>query len=344
MNRNEGLRMTEKEDLTGQRFGRLQILAQNMPHFWKCQCDCGRIIILRDTLLTSHFFTSCGCSRADSRKKDITGMRSGMVVALEPTEEKRRGVILWKCRCDCGKEFMTEGYKISGGYIGSCGCTRNLHQIKDLTGQRFGRLTAIQRLDKKIGTSYAWLCRCDCGKLTEVSTNALAQGGTKSCGCGKVDALKKNAKGLAGQRFGRLVTIEPTDKRMGGSVVWRCHCDCGGEALVSYNSLTSGNTKSCGCLTKEHEGPPTYMHYIEGTCVEMLERKGLRSDNTSGYTGVVAHRGKWRAQITFRGKNYTIGTYTRIEDAAAARKEAEDRIFGEFLEWYYETYPEDIPR
>lgn len=267
---------------------------------------------------------------------DITGMRSGMVVALKPTEEKRRGATLWLCRCDCGKEFFTEGYKISGGVIKSCGCLRGRHRMKDITGQRFGRLTALRRLNKKIGTSYAWLCRCDCGRLTEVSANALLKGGTKSCGCKKTDALRRQTVNITGLHFGRLTALEPTDERSGGSVVWKCRCDCGKETMVSYNSLVSGNTKSCGCLSKEHESPGTYMHYIDGTCIEMLERKGLRSDNTSGYTGVVAYRGRWRAQITFKGKNYNLGTYDRIEDAASVRKEAEGQIFGEFLEWYYE--------
>lgn len=302
---------------------------------WNCRCDCGNTIALRDTLLFNKFFNSCGCARGDNRKKDITGVRSGMVVALEPTEQKRRGVVLWNCRCDCGKEFTTEGYKISGGGIGSCGCTRSFRQIKDLTGKRFGRLTALRRLDKKIGTCYAWLCQCDCGKLTEVSTNALLKGGTKSCGCGKKEVLHKRAENITAQRFGRLVALEPTKERSSGSVVWKCQCDCGRETTVSYNCLVSGNTKSCGCLPKEHESPTIYMHYIDGTCVEALERKGLRSDNTSGYTGVMAHRGKWKAQITFKGKTYQLGTYTKIEDAAAARKKAEEEIFGEFLDWYY---------
>lgn len=271
-------------------------------------------------------------------KKDLTGIRSGKLVALEQTEEKRRGVILWKCRCDCGREFLAEGYKISKGMIGSCGCARNLHQIKDLSGQKFGKLTALQRLNKKLGTSYAWLCRCDCGRLTEVSTNALLQGKTKSCGCGKIEGLKKLAKDIRGKRFGRLTALEPTEQRFGGSVVWRCQCDCGKEADVAYNSLVSGNTKSCGCLLKEHQSPAEYMHYIDGTCIELLERKGLRRDNTSGCTGVTFCHGKWKAQINFKGKAYYLGIYTKIEDAIAVRKEAEEQIFGQFIEWYYANH------
>jgi len=272
------------------------------------------------------------------RSKDISGMRSGKVVAIEPTAQRRRNTVLWKCRCDCGKEFLTEGYKVSSGVIKSCGCVRGEKQIKDLTGRKFGKLTAMHRLDKKIGTSYAWLCLCECGNQTEVSANALLCGGTKSCGCSKAEALKRKAVDITGKRFGKLVAINPTAQRINNSVVWHCRCDCGNEIDLPYQRLSSGNTKSCGCLLTENENLAKYMHYIDGTCIENLEFKGLRKNNTSGYTGVIAYRGKWKAQITFKNKRYNLGTYDNFEDAVAVRKEAEERIFGKFLDWYYETY------
>ena len=48
-------------------------------------------------------------------------------------------------------------------------------------------------------------------------------------------------KNLAGQRFGKLVVLSPTEKRMdNGSIVWRCQCDCGNTAEVSARRLTRG--------------------------------------------------------------------------------------------------------
>lgn len=54
----------------------------------------------------------------------------------------------------------------------------------DLTGSRFGRLVALRRITP-VGdpTGIRWLCECDCGNMCEVSTNALRQGMTRSCGC-----------------------------------------------------------------------------------------------------------------------------------------------------------------
>lgn len=56
-------------------------------------------------------------------------------------------------------------------------------QVKDITGQRFGRLIAIKRQYGKGKTKNKWYCLCDCGKETETTQNSLSAGHTTSCGC-----------------------------------------------------------------------------------------------------------------------------------------------------------------
>ena len=61
-------------------------------------------------------------------------------------------------------------------------------KFRDLTGQRFGRLTVIERApDKTTGSKpkVMWRCRCDCGNDVVVWTSSLARGTTVSCGCKK---------------------------------------------------------------------------------------------------------------------------------------------------------------
>ena len=54
----------------------------------------------------------------------------------------------------------------------------------DLIGKKFGRLTVIERLkEKKYGKQVTWLCKCDCGKETIVTTGSLTSHNTTSCGC-----------------------------------------------------------------------------------------------------------------------------------------------------------------
>lgn len=63
-------------------------------------------------------------------------------------------------------------------------------QALDLTGERFGRLIALERVHgrtrhvrgRKLRHS-VWRCRCDCGKRVVVATGCLRSGNTRSCGC-----------------------------------------------------------------------------------------------------------------------------------------------------------------
>lgn len=56
------------------------------------------------------------------------------------------------------------------------------HFAADLTGQRFGSLTVIERAENRNGMSY-WLCKCDCGTIKEVRGQHLRYGEIISCGC-----------------------------------------------------------------------------------------------------------------------------------------------------------------
>ena len=56
-------------------------------------------------------------------------------------------------------------------------------KLIDLTGQRFGRLTVIERAGNDCIGQVTWRCRCDCGNITVVAGGNLRTGNTQSCGC-----------------------------------------------------------------------------------------------------------------------------------------------------------------
>ncbi len=205
----------------------------------------------------------------------------------------------------------------------------------DLIGQRFGRLTVIEGLEKRENRYQVWLCRCDCGGEIEVNTRRLKSGTVRDCGCvprrgGLVD--------LTGQRFGRLQALEPTERRdRKGSIYWRCICDCGRETLVTQEALVRGNYQSCGCLKRENQQEiVNQLHRIDGTCVEILERRKHRRDNASGFRGVFQLKnGRYRVSIGFKGQRFYLGTYENYQEAVAVRLRAEEEIHGRFLEAYY---------
>ena len=74
--------------------------------------------------------------------------------------------------------------------------------------------------------------------------------------------------------------------------------------------------------------------FVDGTQISKITSTKLIATNTSGCRGVYFDKrtGKWRARLKFKGKLMNLGSYTNFEDAVKARKEAEKRIYGEFLE------------
>ena len=257
-------------------------------------------------------------------KKDYAGKKMNKLTALRPDPE-RKGY--WIFRCDCGTEKSIRPSNVFSGETKSCGCGK----IKDLTGKHYGHLMAIENTGRTNRDGYIWICRCDCGKIVEVSAGKLTQGVVKSCGC-----QQHKRKDITGKRYCRLVAIKPVGKK-NETTIWQCQCDCGNVVNVVVNSLETGKTRSCGCLQKEH----VKSMFAGGTnVVKLFSEKKIRSTNTSGVTGVSwsKRKGRWEATITFQGKKHHLGFYNNLEDAAAARKKAEERLYGDFEIWYKENY------
>ena len=134
-----------------------------------------------------------------------------------------------------------------------------MSKIKDITGQQFGYWTVLG-LDTKDTSRYAyWICQCKCGTIKSVMGRNLRNGQSKSCGCYHKeisskqisDWNKKGALDLRGQKYGMLTPIEPTEKRLCGSVIWKCQCDCGNISYVSVDNLRGNHpVRSCGCIGK----------------------------------------------------------------------------------------------
>ncbi len=137
----------------------------------------------------------------------------------------------------------------------------------DLTGQRFGKLLVIERVEphaKRENTHSYWKCRCDCGNEKRIDGTKLTSGRTKSCGClkNKNGIDRYNFVDLVGQKFGKLKVLEMAqikDKR----IYWLCECDCGNKKVVLGSSLKSKRTTSCGCKKMEsRKGEETLINRI----------------------------------------------------------------------------------
>ena len=114
-------------------------------------------------------------------------------------------------------------------------------------------------------------------------------------------------------------------------------CECGKTTVVRSDYLKNGNTVSCSCIAKQTlDAGRTKLKkaFVDGTNVRQIssDRK-LNSNNKTGVKGVCwsSQKQKHRAQITFKGKVYNLGFYDKLEDAAQARKQAEENMCGSFM-------------
>jgi len=252
------------------------------------------------------------------------------------TEKKEKK---WLCRCECGTQrYVLERSLVYGGSV-SCGCLRkeradqaNTH---DLTGQQFGELTVLRRVESETRGPVKWLCQCSCGEEYVVQGTLLVTGKRTRCSS-KIHPKNYAYVDITGQRFGRLTALYPSKRNdKSGSVIWRCRCDCGNEVDISYNNIVYGNQKSCGCQKKEHDQKlRSYLTHVAGTSVDILKSKKVPTNNTSGCKGVYYIRGKYVAKIVFQKKQYFLGSYERIEEAVAARQRAEKVLFDGVAEHY----------
>ena len=141
---------------------------------------------------------------------DRTGVRRGKQVVTG-----RYGHVLWLCKCDCGNTFLASTSHLKSGLVRSCGCL--VHGVtdssgmpvprRDLTGQRFGKLTVIAyegKREKSVkrggrsgrGFKNYWRCRCDCGnEIVVCQDNLRKEGHTTSCGCIRRRSGKRGGKG-----------------------------------------------------------------------------------------------------------------------------------------------------
>ena len=77
------------------------------------------------------------------------------------------------------------------------------YPVKDMTGQRFGRLLVLHRGVSHV-RSASWRCRCDCGVEITVRGDLMRRGEIKSCGCLRREQGKMNATAGA-VRIGELM-------------------------------------------------------------------------------------------------------------------------------------------
>lgn len=206
----------------------------------------------------------------------------------------------------------------------------------DLVGQRFGRLVVTSECPERNGGYIAWVCQCDCGNAANVIGKNLKKGLTRSCGC-----LSNEKRIERSRTHGMSKTRE---YKIWKSIWKRCSnpesdwyryyagrgitvCDRWKEFVLFYSDMGPCPEKfSIERLDYDGNYEPSNCIWA-GACAQAQNRRMFKS-NVSGVTGVTwaKDRQKWYAYIGRNNEFFRLGYFEKLEDAIAARKEAEQRL------------------
>jgi len=370
-----GCQGATKNDLSNKTFGRLRVIsmteerARNNSVIWECECSCGkRKLVSRDHLIRDHV-KSCGCLHQKNLVKSYSLISEsarewinpeeqiGMIIKnfelLDHKYERRKHHYFIRCLICERKKWMYYSTIINPITQG-CGCQRKAVNKIDLTGQIFGRLTAISSTEKRDSRSVVWECVCSCGGKKQVSAKSLLRGYTKSCGClsseihvkeysnESEDNKKIDPRDQIGMTINNFKILDHKHENKSHQYFINCLL-CGNEKWMYYSVIKGA--KSCGCLILEtadkveiNDGMTNFLvarFVVEGTNLSVLAQKEFKT-NTSGFKGVCwdKQRQKWCAIIGFQGKKIVLGYFVNIKDAAAARKKGEEKYHKPMLEKY----------
>jgi hypothetical protein len=303
-------------------------------------------------------------------KEDLTGQQFGRLTVLKQVEDhvypsgKRRAQYLCECSCGNKKEVVVLGSHLKNGNTQSCGCLQkesNKNRKKDLLYQQFGRLTVIDYADDYIspsGKHYSkWVCECGCEKhsIIEVFGANLKNGTTKSCGCLKIENTKKankkynkfeftNNYGVCYLNNGEHVLFDIEDYDLIKNFYWKLDSrgyvstfdmkDGKSKCILMHRLImnVSGNDKIEIDHIKHNKLDNRKSELRIVTKSQNMQNQSLNSSNTSGVKGVSFYKktSKWRAYIQLNKKFIHLGLFVNFDDAVKARKNAENKYFGEF--------------
>lgn len=234
----------------------------------------------------------------------------------------------------------------------------------DLTGQTFGRLTVLKKVDPYISPSghkaARYSCKCICGNIVTVNSIYLKNGRTKSCGCVRRENAKKQGLSNAKENIyefdgdvGRCYfnntdgyfLFDTEDYELIKNYTWFCaastiqafsHYENGRRHYIYLARLIMSCPKDMVVHHINHDVLDNRKSNLR-VCTKAQSRvqSRLRKDNKTGYIGVhqrqlLSGEFCYTADICINGKHIYLGTFKTAEEAYKVRLETEKEFYGEF--------------
>lgn len=185
----EGIRRFQGDNLTGNKYGRVQVISLNKENkngtYWNCKCECGNYFVAKAEKLKKNKIIYC--NECINKMNDLTGQKFGKLLVKEKDGKR------WVCECECGTRCLRTRDVLLSGKSTSCGCDRTKKSSygRDIIGKKFGKLLVIQDdVERNTKHKRYLICQCECGNNVSVRMDSLTTGTIVSCGCYHRELLK----------------------------------------------------------------------------------------------------------------------------------------------------------
>lgn len=218
---------------------------------------------------------------------------------------------------------------------------KNSGKILNLTGQNFGRLTAVKISGRDKSGKIQWECLCSCGNTISTNANSLRRGNTQSCGCLRLEQLKAACvtHGMSNTSLYNVYTLmksrclSPNCKQFsyyGGRGVKVC--DRWLESFENFlEDMLDGYQENLELDRKDNDGNYCKENCRWVTIQQNQQNTRSKSGSTSKYKGVSWNKksGKWQVSIGLNGNRY-LGMFSDENTAALVYNEKAKELFGEY--------------
>ncbi len=180
---------------------------------------------------------------------------------------------------------------------------------KDISNQKFGRLTALRPNGKTKAGKMLWLCQCECGNLVTISGVSLRNGNTRSCGCVVKEKLQqRNTRhGKCGTRLYRIyrgMVQRCNDPKQ------KCFAQYGGKGIAICDEWREYSAFEKWAFANG---------YAPNLTIDRIDNNGDYCPQNCRWVDsfMQAHNKSNNRMITYNGKTQTISEWARELGVAA---------------------------
>lgn len=243
-------------------------------------------------------------------KKDIIGKKFGKLTVLSELP-KTKSYPQFECQCEC-ENIIVRPWNTFVKAKEQCFPNCRKPKFEDISGQKFGRLTAIKCLGTNEAKQTLWECQCECGNTIVAHKQNLKNGHTKSCGCYNKDIASERAK-THGESRSRIYIIWH-------DMLLRCYS----TKHASYNLYGGRGITVCAEWKDSYETFRDWAYnngYSESLSIDRKDVNGnYCPENCRWSDGYVqANNTRRNRMFTINGRTDTLANWCRKYNAPYAR-------------------------